>query len=394
MATPPAQGKMLTVLSIDGGGIRGLIPGTILASLEAKLQELDGPDVRLADYFDIIAGTSTGGLIATMLAAPNVEGRPLIAASDINNFYLEHGPKIFSESCRQKYWESVAKLSFPKNPVYDGACLRDLTKKLLQDKTLKDVTLTNLVIPTFDIKLLHAVVFSSNDAKSDVLNNARLADVCNGTSAAPIYFPAHYFETKDDEGNTQTFDLIDGGVAAGNPTLVAINSFYKEKLKQKSGIPEIETVDGRKMLVLSLGTGAAPFEEKYSADMVSKWSIIDWVFQYPQTYTPLFDSVAGGTSDMVDFSIASRFQSVQAIQNYLRIQENGLSGDTAKSDIATEENMKNLIDIGKKLLKKRVSRINWETGRYEEVEGESTNEEALATFAKRLSDERKLRLAS
>ncbi|KAK8556777.1 hypothetical protein V6N13_064781 [Hibiscus sabdariffa] len=394
MATPPAQEKMLTVLSIDGGGIRGLIPGTILASLEAMLQELDGPDVRLADYFDIIAGTSTGGLISTMLAAPNDEGRPLIAASDINNFYLEHGPKIFSESCRQKYWESVKKLSFPKNPVYDGVYLRDLTKELLQDKTLKDVTLTNLVIPTFDIKLLHAVVFSSNDAKSQVLNNAKLADVCIGTSAAPIYFPAYYFETKDDAGNTQTFDLIDGGVAAANPTLVAINSFYGEKLKQKSRIPEIETIDGRKMLVLSLGTGSAPFAEKYNADMISKWSLVDWVIQLPQRYTPLMESVTGGTSDMVDYSIAARFQSVLAKENYLRIQENTLTGDAAQSDIATDENMKNLIDIGEKLLKKRMSRINWETGRYEEVEEDVTNEEALATFAKRLSDERKLRLAS
>ncbi|GMI94083.1 phospholipase A IVA [Hibiscus trionum] len=389
MATPPAQEKMLTVLSIDGGGIRGLIPGTILAALEAKLQELDGADVRLADYFDIISGTSTGGLIATMLAAPNDEGRPLIPASDINKFYLEHGSKIFPELSRIAYWWEVLQKNPPQNPVYDGVYLRDLTNKLLQDKTLKDITLTNLVIPTFDIKLLHAVIFSSNDAKSDVLNNARLADVCNGTSAAPIYFPAHHFETQDAEGNTQTFDLIDGGVAAGNPTLVAMNSFYKEKLKQKSGIPEIETIDGRKMLVLSLGTGAAPFEEKYNADMVSKWSIIDWVIQLPQAHTPLFDSVAGGTSDMVDFSIAARFQSVQAIENYLRIQENGLTGDMAKSDIATDENMKNLIDVGEKLLKKRVSRINWETGRYEEVEEDITNEEALANFAKRLSDEKK-----
>ncbi|KAK8556776.1 hypothetical protein V6N13_064780 [Hibiscus sabdariffa] len=75
-------------------------------------------------------------------------------------------------------------------------------------------------------------------------------------------------------------------------------------------------------------------------------------------------------------------------------QENTLTGDAAQSDIATDENMKNLIDIGEKLLKKQMSRINWKSGRYEEVEEDVTNEEALATFAKRLSDERKLRLAS
>jgi patatin-like phospholipase/acyl hydrolase len=87
----------VTLLAIDGGGIRGLIPGTILAFLEARLQELDGPDARLADYFDCIAGTSTGGLITAMLAAPGDHGRPLFAASDINRFYLDNGPRIFPQ---------------------------------------------------------------------------------------------------------------------------------------------------------------------------------------------------------------------------------------------------------------------------------------------------------
>ncbi|VAI80766.1 unnamed protein product [Triticum turgidum subsp. durum] len=92
----PREGRMITVLSIDGGGVRGIIPGTILAFLEQKLQEIDGsPDARIADYFDVVAGTSTGGLVATMLTAPNTQRRPLYAAKDINKFYLEHCPNIF-----------------------------------------------------------------------------------------------------------------------------------------------------------------------------------------------------------------------------------------------------------------------------------------------------------
>jgi predicted acylesterase/phospholipase RssA len=94
---PPCQGRLITVLSIDGGGIRGLIPATILACLEAKLQELDGPEARIADYFDVIAGTSTGALITSMLAAPDDDRRPLFAAGDLTNFYLENGPKIFPQ---------------------------------------------------------------------------------------------------------------------------------------------------------------------------------------------------------------------------------------------------------------------------------------------------------
>uniref|UniRef100_A0A453T4D2 Patatin n=2 Tax=Aegilops tauschii subsp. strangulata TaxID=200361 RepID=A0A453T4D2_AEGTS len=89
-ATPqPRYGSIITVLSIDGGGVRGIIPATILAFLEEKLQELDGADARIADYFDVVAGTSTGGLMAAMLTAPNAHGRPLFAAKDGNKFYLE-----------------------------------------------------------------------------------------------------------------------------------------------------------------------------------------------------------------------------------------------------------------------------------------------------------------
>lgn len=78
-------GKRITVLSIDGGGVRGLIPATILEELEAKLQRLDGPEVRLVDYFDMIAGTSTGGLITAMLTAPSNENakRPLCSVKEV-----------------------------------------------------------------------------------------------------------------------------------------------------------------------------------------------------------------------------------------------------------------------------------------------------------------------
>ncbi|KNA03737.1 hypothetical protein SOVF_206230, partial [Spinacia oleracea] len=93
----PTYGNLITVLSIDGGGVRGLIPGTILAFLEDELQKLDGEDARLADYFDVMAGTSTGGLVTAMLAAPNENNRPLFAAKDIKEFYLQHCPGIFPQ---------------------------------------------------------------------------------------------------------------------------------------------------------------------------------------------------------------------------------------------------------------------------------------------------------
>ncbi|XVF59476.1 hypothetical protein PTKIN_Ptkin07bG0278800 [Pterospermum kingtungense] len=389
MASRFAKGKMVTVLSIDGGGIRGLIPGTLLAFLETKLQELDGPNARIADYFDIVAGTSTGGLIATMLAAPNKENRPLYEAKDINNFYLDHCPKIFPQHSHLASMANKIRTTL-SGPKYDGKYLRSLINQILQETTLKQ-TLTNVLVPAFNIKLLQPVIFSTNDAKADVSKNARLADVCISTSAAPTYLPAHYFETKDADGKARSFDLIDGGVAANNPTLLAINHISKEILKQNTDFVEIEPMDSRRMLVLSLGTGGAKREEKYNAAGASKWGTVDWV--YDDGKTPIIDVFSDASSDMVDFHTSTLFQSLYCKENYLRIQDDALTGDASSVDVATEANLKKLVEIGTELLKKRVSRVNLDTGKFEEVEGEITNEEALASFAKKLSEERKLRLA-
>ncbi|KAK8451298.1 hypothetical protein SEVIR_6G189900v4 [Setaria viridis] len=161
MSPPPAFGSIVTVLSIDGGGVRGIIPGTILAFLEEKLQELDGTDARIADYFDVIAGTSTGGLVTAMLTAPNKENpkRPLFAAKDINKFYLEHCPKIFPSGGGGPLGLFKSIMSGPK---YDGKYLHSIVRELLGETKVSDV-LTNIVIPTFDIKLLQPTIFSRYD---------------------------------------------------------------------------------------------------------------------------------------------------------------------------------------------------------------------------------------
>ncbi|KAK3222641.1 hypothetical protein Dsin_009666 [Dipteronia sinensis] len=377
--------KTITVLSIDGGGIRGIIPGTLLAFLESKLQELDGPQARIADYFDIVAGTSTGGLITTMLATPNKEGKPMFAAKDINNFYFEHLPKIFPQDSNSNFFSSMTNfIGELTGPKYDGKYLRTVINQQLGDVTLKE-TLTNVLIPAFDIKLLQPVVFSTNDAKENALKNARVADVCLSTSAAPTFLPAHYFQTKDAAtGEIRSFDLIDGGVAANNPTLMAISHITKAVLKQTN-----TTMDSKQMLVLSLGTGEAKKEQKYNAATASTWGLLNWV--YDNGKTPLLDVYGDASSDIVDFHVSTFFQCFGTQGNYLRIQEDSLTGDAASMDISTKENMQKLVEIGTNLLKEPVSRVDLETGRFQKIEGEGTNEEALVEFAKLLSEEHKLR---
>ncbi|KAH1065631.1 hypothetical protein J1N35_030618 [Gossypium stocksii] len=384
----PTHGNLITVLSIDGGGIRGLIPGTILAFLESQLQKLDGEEARLADYFDVITGTSTGGLVTAMLTTPdpNNGNRPLFAAKDINDFYLEHCPKIFPQDCTP-FAPATNLLKSLTGPKYDGQYLQKIVREKLGETRLHQ-TLTNVVIPTFDIKQLQPKIFSSYEVKNNPCRNALLSDICIGTSAAPTYLPAHQFETKDSTGKVQEFHLIDGGVAANNPTLIAINEVSKEITRGSPDFFPIKPNDYACFQVLSLGTGSQKCEEKYPAHMAAKWGLLGWLTC--EHSTPLIDVFMQASSDMVDFHNATVFKALKSENSYLRIQDDTLSGTVASVDIATKENLENLVKVGENLLKKPVSRVNLENGKFE-PSNQGTNEEALIRLAQVLSKEKRLR---
>nr|GLL17456.1 patatin-like protein 1 [Ipomoea trifida] len=350
MAFNSNSDNLIAILSIDGGGIRGIIPATILAFLEAQLQELDGEKVRICDYFDLIAGTSTGGLVTAMLTAPNEDKRPLFDAKDILPFYKEHGPKIFPERYMTSRGgglfgtmrRSLASLIGPK---YDGKHLREVLEEKLGNTRLHQ-TLTPVVIPTFDINNFQPLVFTNYEAEDRPELDVKLSDICIGSSAAPTYFPAHCFKNSDDKGNMFEFNLVDGGVCANNP--------------------------------------------KYSADMAAKWGIIGWLTHAGGN--PLIDVFSHASSDMVDYHIITSFHSLNVGDNYLRIQEDELEGELASVDVTTEENLKKLEEIGKKLLTKSVSKLDLLTGEYKPVPTRGTNEEALKRFAKMLSENKRNRL--
>ncbi|CAN8328219.1 unnamed protein product [Cochlearia groenlandica] len=384
---PPACGNLVTILSLDGGGVRGIIAGVILAFLEKQLQELDGESVRLADYFDVIAGTSTGGLVTAMLTAPDENGRPQFAAKDIVPFYLEHSPKIFPQPAG--VFALLPKL--PKllsGPKYDGKYLKKILSNLLGDKKLHQ-TVTNVVIPTFDIKKLQPTVFSSYQAANDRVMDAKLSDICISTSAAPTYFPAHRFTNEDNEGNKHEYNLIDGGIAANNPTLCAIAEVTKQIVKKNPSMGDISALDYTKFVVISLGTGSIRNQEKYDAKMASKWGLLCWI--YSNGSSPIIDCYNEAIHDIVDYQSSVVFQALRSEKNYLRIDDDTLKGELGSVDLSTEENMEGLVEVGEALLKKRVSRVNLENGHYEPISDLLTNQEALKRFAKVLSEERKLR---
>ncbi|KAF9600340.1 hypothetical protein IFM89_007058 [Coptis chinensis] len=125
--------------------------------------------------------------------------------------------------------------------------------------------------------------------------------------------------------------------------------------------------------------------------MAAKWGTFAWLYNGDSSPLLLLDAFTQASADMVDIHASILFQTLLSEKNYLRIELGNLVGIASSVDISTKENMQDLIKIGKDLLMKPLSRVNLETGTYEEVKREGTNAKALIRFAKLLSDERRLR---
>ncbi|XP_047150612.1 patatin-like protein 3 [Vigna umbellata] len=350
---PPSYGDHVSILSIDGGGIRGIIPATVLDYLDKALKAKD-PRTSLADYFDVISGTSTGGLMTLMLAAPNSSHshQPLFTPSEVVQFYKKNGPEIF----RRQH-----SLTCPK---YDGEFLKQKTVELLRETRLNE-TLTNVVIPTFDEKKIQPVIFSNYKLKTESYLNAKLSDIGLGTSAAPTYLPSHEFQN-----DGVKFDLIDGAMAANNPALVAVSEV-------------IQHTGNKEIMLLSLGTGITANNKL--------GGIFDGVCQLGWLMNS-FDvfSEALYSTDMTHYYLATLFSGLVPQDNYLRIEEYNLDPSMEEMDDASPKNMDKLEKVGKNLLSQSVRRMNINT--FVPVPLDQTNAQALDRLADKLYAERLLRL--
>jgi len=191
------ENKTFKILCIDGGGIKGLYSSTILGHLEQKF----GP---MSDYFDMICGTSTGGLIALCLALK-------IPANEISKIYSEQGNKIFPN---RSWLGGIIRQTFWRGKYSDGPLI-EVLKTVFEEKKVSD--LSNLVcIPSYSLTDARPWVFKRDHGKLDRDNNTLLVDVALATSAAPTYFPLCEIPTYNHK------QFIDGGVWANNPTLVGI----------------------------------------------------------------------------------------------------------------------------------------------------------------------------
>ncbi|PON99257.1 Patatin-related protein [Trema orientale] len=373
-SSPRTDAKLMTILSIDGGGIRGIVPATILTFLEQELQKLDGPQARIADYFDVIAGTSTGGIVAAMLTTPAQNGRP-IPAHKITKFYFEEGPKIFSNEARlatqqtegwrkrepdQGFFSNLLSniatagaqiMSSLRAPEYDGLHLRRKVKEIVGDTLLAD-TLTNVVIPAYDMQNLRPIIFSTQQAKHN-MSDVRLENVVISTSSTPYYFPLSKFAA---DGN-QHF-LVDGGIAANNPTLLGIRE--AAKILQRENASGFSQPDYSNFLVLSLGTGSA--KKQPDGHQIGSGGLLDWLFSFEQGLSPLFDVMFRASDDMVDIYTSLIMGNYNSQQKYLRIQDYEMKAHEVKTDDASPVNLMRLEEIGKDLLNRPVSMAHPDTG--------------------------------
>ncbi|CAK9872105.1 unnamed protein product [Sphagnum jensenii] len=385
------RGRRITILSIDGGGVRGIIPATMLAELESCLQRLDGGDKRLVDYFDLVAGTSTGGLITAMITAPSKENpkRPLLSAAEVLEYYQNCSSTIFPQLRHPfgRLWKKLVALGGPK---YKARGFEHLLSKFFDDDLYLDSTLTSVLIPAFDIKLQQPVFFSSWKARRDPLLNAQLRHVCRATSAAPTYFAPVQFSVVDktkEPPESREYHMIDGGIAVNNPTYVAITQAINEV---QSGTLNTRRVDYRgydDLLVLSLGTGQQI--QSYDTNEVAKWGVFKWMAYKGDA--PLVDMVFNASADMVDYNLSIIFASEKSSRNYLRIQTDGLKGKLASLDNSSPKHLESLVKLSSDLLDESVAVRNFDTGELEPISSGETNRDALYRFAEWLSEEHKAR---
>ncbi|CAA7052024.1 unnamed protein product [Microthlaspi erraticum] len=323
------RGK-ICILSIDGGGMRGIIPGKALAYLEHALKSKSGdPNARIADYFDVASGSGIGGIFTAMLFASSDGDRPMFKAEDTWRFLAKNG-KSFYKSPPKGILNRVMKTG-------SGSKLEKTMKDSFAELTLKD-TLKPVLIPCYDLTSSAPFLFSRADALETDGYDFKLWEVCKATWAEPGVFEP--VEMSSVDGKTRCV-AVDGGLAMSNPTAAAITHV----LHNKQEFPFVRGVED--LLVLSLGTGQL-VDVKYDCDKVMKWKAKHWA-------RPAVRISADGSADTVDQAVSMAFGQSRS-SNYVRIQANGSSFGPCRPNIDTDaspSNVNMLVGVAEEMLKQK-----------------------------------------
>ena len=304
MSKPQTEGKLSRrVLSIDGGGIRGIIPAMVVAHIERKLGK------PAHELFDLMVGTSTGGILALGLSRPG-ESRPAqFSARRVVKLYEEQGANIFEYSL----WRKLRTVGGILDEAYSHEVLEDILGKYFAEATLGDCEVPTMVT-SYDIQNRRTVFLKSWHADHWPL---LCRDAARATSAAPTYFEPKPLDTGD-----VLSVLIDGGIFMNSPSVSA----YAEARKLFPDDP---------IAVLSLGTGELTrpivFEETRTRGRALRvMSLLDC----------MFDGVSKAADHQMQLFLGERYQRLQT----------SLESASDDMDDASEDNIRNLKRTARELI--------------------------------------------
>jgi patatin-like phospholipase/acyl hydrolase len=279
------------VLALDGGGIRGIIPALVLADIERRTGR------RIAELFDLVVGTSTGGILALALAKPARQGAstPAYAASDLVDLYAKNGSRIFKRSL----WHEVTSIGGALEEKYDEhgleAVLREYFTLGHRPVRLSEAV-TDVVVTAYEIERRIPWFFKSRRAKSEPGYDFPMAEVARSTSAAPTFFePERIDRASPSDRPPPFYALVDGGVFANAPAMCA----YAEAKAAPYAANDV--------LVVSLGTGRLVRPIPY--DEAKGWGWAQWA-------RPVLASIFDGLEKTVDYQL----NEVMPAGRYFRFQ--------------------------------------------------------------------------
>ena len=288
------------ILSIDGGGVRGLIPVRLLETLESRLSQR-GVSAPFHQIFDLMAGTSTGGLIAAGLSAPRPGGAAGEAAAtiaELRTFYERESRDIFKSSITARLARTISNPLGLFDETYDARPLEKLLKERFGWTSMAS-GLTKLVLTAYDIERRKAV-FMTNGLEE---NGGRPDDyyfwqAVRATTAAPSYFEPARIENLSRRTEEA---MVDGGVFMKDPAIAA----YLEA--RKLGWDQDEIV------ILSLGTGRAT-ERAFAYKDAIGWGALGWM--QPSKGVPILSIFADGQSQTAAYQAAHLFNELPGVSYY------------------------------------------------------------------------------
>jgi len=307
----------MRILAIDGGGIRGIVPAVVLAELERRAGR------PISDLFDLIAGTSTGGILACALTRPADDGSARYSAAQLVELYEVEGPAIFHRDLLRR----IRTVDGFVDERYSDYGLRAALSGYLGSTPIADAR-TDILLTAYEIERRFAFFFRSSRAREDETYNFLMTDAAHATAAAPTYFEP--VEVSDVAGR-HTWALIDGGVYAINPAMCALAEVARAR--------EAPDVD----LLLSLGTGKHTRPLPYA--QAREWGALEWASR-------IVDVVFDGVAETVDFE-ASRLLG----DRYVRLQTI-LEHASDDLDDASPQNLAALKAAGETLVTKQSAALD------------------------------------